>query len=236
MSPRRVIPLLTLLVVVGAGAPADSARVDSRHADAAALYNSGTEALRRGDLGPAVALLEAARRIDPRAGDVRANLAIARSRVQERAGSDSHGPIPVPSPLALSAPERWNAAAAVAALGALILLTAAFRPLPRRLAILGAACFALGALSGLMLLLGAREEARHPQAVVVAPVLDVLPAPDERPASPYLLAAGEEVRLGTTRGDLVEVRVGGNTIGWARRSGLWRVADAPRYTAGFGSR
>ena len=70
----------------------------------------------------------------------------------------------------------------------------------------------------------------------LAPVLDVVPAPDERPVSPYLLAAGEEIRLGASKGDLTEVRVGGNTIGWARRSGLWRVDEAPRYTASSGSK
>jgi hypothetical protein len=182
-----------------------------------------------------VALLAAARRIDPRAGDIRANLAVARARVQERSGSDARA-IPVPSAFALSASERWNAAAALAAIGALLLLAAAFRPLPRRLAVLGVACFALGTLWFLMLFLGAREEARHPQAVVVAPVLDVVPAPDDRPVSPYLLAAGEEVRLGAARGDLVEVRVSGNTIGWVPRSGLWRVDEAPRYTASSGSK
>lgn len=231
MRARLGVLALALLFVLGA-APAS---VDSRNFDAAALYNHGTEALRRGDLGPAVALLAAARRIDPRAGDIRANLAVARARVQERSGSDARA-IPVPTALALSASERWNAAAALAAIGALLLLTAAFRPLPRGVALLGVACFALGALSFLMLFLGAREEARHPQAVVVAPVLDVLPAPDERPVSPYLLAAGEEIRLGATRGDLVQVRVGGNTIGWARRSGLWRVDEAARYTASSGSK
>ena len=231
MKTNARILALVLLFLFGAGM-----RAESKPVDAGALYNAGTDALRRGDLGPAVALLDAARRIDPRARDVRTNLGIARARVQERSGSDSHAAPSVSSPFALSTSERWNAAGALAALGALLLLLAALRPLPRRIAILGPACFALGALSLLRLLRGAREEARHPQAVVVAPVLDVLPAPDERPVSPYLLAAGEEVRLGSARGDLVEVRVGGNTIGWARRSGLWRVADAPRYTAGFGSR
>jgi hypothetical protein len=225
--PRLVFMLVLLLALVGTS----PARADSKGVDAAALYNTGTEALRRGDLGPAVALLVAAHRIDPRAGDIRANLAVARSRVQERAGSDSRGPVPVPSALALSPPERWYAAAVLTLVGALLLLGSS-----RRLAIVGIASFGLGVFLGLMLFLGAREEARHPQAVVVAPVLDVVPAPDDRPASPYLLAAGEEVRLGAARGDLVEVRVSGNTIGWVPRSGLWRVVDAPRYTAGFGSR
>jgi hypothetical protein len=200
--------------------------------DASALYNRGSDALRRGDLGPAVAQLLAARRIDPRAHDIRTNLAIARSRVDEREGGDQAS-TRIPSALALSAPEAWNLAGALAAMGALLLLLAASR---RGLLILGGSVFAAGAFFGLGLLLRAREEARHPTAVVVAPMLEVLPAPEERPVSPYLLGAGEEVRLGTTRGDLVQIRVGGNTIGWARRSGLWRVDEAPRYTASSGSK
>ncbi|HZI88939.1 MAG TPA: hypothetical protein VFD83_00635, partial [Candidatus Polarisedimenticolia bacterium] len=117
----------------------------------------------------------------------------------------------------------------------LLLLVALSRARARRWVVAGAALFALGSLLGLGLFLRAREEARHPEAVVVAPMLDVLPAPDERPVSPYLLGAGEEVRMGAVKGDLVEVRVGGNPIGWVPRSGLWRVADAARYTAPSGS-
>ena len=124
-------------------------------------------ALRRGDLGPAVALLDAALRLDPRASDIRANLAIARARVAERSGSDARAPA-VPSSLALSAGERWNAAGSLALLGALLLLATASRPRSRRVMILGLACFALGSGGGFLLLLGAREEARHPEAVVVA--------------------------------------------------------------------
>jgi hypothetical protein len=132
--------------------------------------------------------------------------------------------------------ESWGASAALAAVGALLLWVSVLRPGSRFLPLLGSAVFAAGLLLGFALALGAREEARHPEAVVVAPVLDVAPAPEERPLSPYLLAAGEEVRLGPSRGDLVEVRVGGNSIGWARRSGLWRVTDAARYTGNSGSR
>src|SRR6185436_8163684 len=110
----------------------------------------------------------------PRARDVRANLAIARSGVAEHEGSSRPAP-------ALSAPELWNAAGAVTALGALLLLASVFRPRPRRLLVLGGAIVAAGTLLGLGLMLRAREEARHPEAVVVAPMLDVLPAPDERP-------------------------------------------------------
>ncbi|HYQ89450.1 MAG TPA: hypothetical protein VEU09_07460 [Candidatus Binatia bacterium] len=229
MRGRALVMALALAAALGHGNALAAV-------DAAALYNAGTRALARGDVGPAVAFLLAAHRIDPRARDIGANLAIARARVEESEGSSPRGEARAPSAVALSPAESWGASAALAALGALLLWAHALRPGPRFLALLGSAAFLAGLLLGLALLLRAREEARHPQAVVVAPVLDVAPAPEERPLSPYLLAAGEEVRLGHARGDLVEVRVGGNSIGWARRSGLWRVTDAARYTENSGSR
>ncbi len=220
-------------------APADSASAPAAQGspvDASALYNAGTEALGRGEIGPAVAFLAAAGRIDPRARDLRTNLAIARERAQENQGSGSRERGEVPSAFVLSPRESWLLSAALAMSGALSLWATAFRPRVRGLLVLGVAAFAAGALFWCVLLLRANEERRHPSAVVVAPVLEVAPAPEERPLSPYLLGAGEEVRLGRARGDLVEIRVGGNSIGWAARSGLWRVADAARYTADSGRR
>ena len=232
MRGRVVLLSLWLAAALGHGGSAWAAG----RLDAAALYNAGTRALVRGDTGPAVAFLLAAQRIDPRARDLRTNLAIARARVEESEGSGARGEARASSAVALSPAESWNVAAALAAIGALLLWVSAPRPGSRFLPFLGSAACAAGILFGFGLALRAREEARHPEAVVVAPVLDVSPAPEERPLSPYLLAAGEEVRLGRTRGDLVEVRVGGNSIGWTRRSGLWRVTDAARYTENSGSR
>lgn len=235
MRWREGIHALALAAAIQGGAHATAApasAVPARHADASALYNAGTEALGRGDLGPAVAFLAAAARIDPRARDIRTNLAIARERVQENQGSGARDAGRVTPAIALSRRESWILAAALAACGALSLWMAALRPRRgRAFLVLGIAMFAAGAFSWCILLLRANEERRHPQAVVVATVLEVAPAPDERPLSPYLLGAGEEVRLGRAHGDLVEIRVGGNAIGWAPRSGLWRVADAARYTA-----
>jgi len=233
---HALVTALALAASIGhGGTRADAAGPEGR-VDAAALYNAGTRALARGDTGPAVAFLLAAHRVDPRARDIRTNLAIARARVEESEGSSARGEARVSSAVALSPAESWGAAAALAALGALLLWASALRPGSRLFPLLGGAAFAAGILFAFGLALRAREEARHPHAVVVAPVLDVSPAPEERPLSPYLLAAGEEVRLGRARGDLVEVRVGGNSIGWTRRSGLWRVTDAARYTGNSGSR
>ncbi len=204
--------------------------------DASALYNAGTEALARGDLGAAVTFLLAASRIDPRARDIRTNLAIARARVAEAQGSGDRGTPSAPPPLALSWTESWYLAAALALAGALVASMAAARPRSGRLLLAASVIFGGGVLFSGALFLRAREEALHPAAVVVAPVLEVGSAPDERPMPPYLLGAGDEVRQGPARGDLVQVRVSGNAIGWARWSGLWRLADAPRYTGNSGSR
>jgi len=223
--------ILSLAMVAGLAAAAPRHADAPARADASALYNAGTAALARGDLGPAVTFLLAAHRIDPRARDTRTNLAIARERVTEAQGSGTRERMRIPSAVTLSPAESWILSAALAALGALLLWGAAFRQPSRGLLVAGIAAFVSGAMLWIVLMLRAGEERRHPQAVVVAPVLSVAPAPEERPLSPYLLGAGEEVRLGRARGDLVEIRVGGNSIGWAPRSGLWRVADAARYTA-----
>jgi hypothetical protein len=206
--------------------------------DASLLYNAGTVALQRGELGEAVALLAAAERIDPRAADVRRNLALAQAQVAAGRGED--GAVPAPAgPIALSVAEAWWLAAlllaAAAALGALQRVR---RPLRARRPVRGAALalLATGALLTLWLASRALEERAHPEAVVVAPILEARRGPDEPPRPPVLLRAGERIRLGRERGGAVEVRIGGSSIGWVPREGLWRVADAPRYTGKFVSR
>jgi len=234
VTGRAAFYLVVSLALLCGPVRAEAATKADAPVDAAALYNAGTEALGRRDLGPAVTFLLAAYRIDPRARDIRTNLGIARARVEESQGSADQAPHPAPPPIALSWTESWYLAIAFAMAGALISWLAAMRPRSTRLLVAGSAFFALGILSFSALLLRAHEEGVHPSAVVVAPVLEVGPAPDERPLPPYLLGAGDEVRLGPSRGELVQVRVSGNVIGWAKRSGLWRVIDAPRYTRNSG--
>ena len=235
MTWRAGLYLALTLALLCAPLRAAAKRNNPYLADAAELYNAGTRALARRDLGPAVTFLLAAYRIDPRARDIRTNLGIARARVDESQGSQDQTSHPAPPPVALSWTESWYLAVAFALAGTLISWLAATRRHSTRLLITGTVFFAVGFLCFGALLLRAREEAVHPTAVVVAPVLDVGPLPEERPLPPYLLGAGDEVRLGPSRGDLVQVRVGGNAIGWAKRAGLWRVADAPRYTRDSGS-
>jgi hypothetical protein len=196
-----------------------------------ALYDAGTEALARGDLGAAVTMLKAASRIEPRARDIQANLSLARSRAAARAGEGERGEEPAPRPFPISSAESWWLAAAVLCLAS---ISGAFGLRLRSRAWLVSAPVLLVAVAlGLAGVQAARflEESRRPEAVVVVPILAAGPAPDERPRPPYLLGEGDEVRMGAARGPLVEVWIGGNPIGWAARTGLWRVIDAPRYTA-----
>jgi hypothetical protein len=203
------------------------------------LHNAGAAALARNDAGPAVAFLLAARRLDPRAADIGRNLELAASRAAAARGADPVSPgLPVAP---VSAREAWWLAAALVVAGAL--LASRWRlahapgpraPARRRLLLLaGHAPLVAGLALGAALALHAREEAVHPEAVVVAPSLAAGPAPNERPRPPYLLGAGEIVRLGRTRGALVELLVSGTPIGWAERAGVWRVDEVARYTAAF---
>ncbi|HKQ18441.1 MAG TPA: hypothetical protein VJW75_01720, partial [Candidatus Eisenbacteria bacterium] len=95
---------------------------------------------------------------------------------------------------------------------------------------------AAGVLVVTWLTIVALGENAHPEAVVVAPLLEARRGPDEPNRSPVLLRAGERVRLGRAIAGDVEVRLGGTPIGWAAREGLWRISDTPRYTAQFESR
>jgi hypothetical protein len=204
-------------------------------ANAGTLYDAGTSALARGDLGPAVTLLKAAARLDPRARDIRTNLALARKTAAARRSdveqaTDAPGP-----PLSLSDTELWWIAASLPCGAAIFGALGLRRRSKAWLIAVPAGLVALSLAIGIFEGARAIEEARHPEAVVVVPILAASPAPEERPRPPYLLGTGEEVRIGKAKGALVEVWVGGNPIGWASRSGLWRVIDAPRYTAGADS-
>jgi hypothetical protein len=130
-------------------------------------------------------------------------------------------------------------AAALLAFAAVARGARAFRPEgpsragSRALAIVPAVA---GIVLAAWLTIGALQERAHPEAVVVAPLLEARRGPDEPQRPPVLLRAGERVRLGRAIGGDVEVRLGGTPIGWAAREGLWRVSEAPRYTEQFESR
>jgi hypothetical protein len=207
-------------------------------ADASALYNAGTAALERGDVGQAVAFLAAARRIDPRAPDVRRNLAIAERTVAAARG-ESPGPAPPGGPaFALAAAEAWWLAALLLALGAAAAIAGIWglsRKQKRILQWSAAAALTAGGLLAIWLGAAAAVERRYPEAVIVAASVEARRGVDEAPRTPLLMRAGERVRIGRSHGEDVEVILGGSPIGWVPREAVWQVADTPRYTAGLRS-
>lgn len=209
-------------------------------ADASALYNAGTAALERGDVGQAVAFLAAARRIDPRAPDARRNLAIAERTVAAARG-DTPSALPATGgpALALSAAEGWWLAALLLALGAaagVVAIWGVSRKRARLLKVSAAAALAAGALLTLGLGAAAILERKHPDAVIVVASVEARGGVDEAPRTPILMRAGERVRIGRSHGEDVEVILGGSPIGWVPRAAVWHVADTPRYTAGLRSK
>jgi|GEM_PF-1667005 len=200
--------------------------------DASSLYNAGTLALERGEIGPSVAFLTAAKRLEPRASDIRANLAQAEVASLRARGGDM-GANTFDLPAFVSAREAWWLGAVLLGCGALLSVAGAFRPLPRRLRATAPACLALGVLISGYLHIQAWEEKTHPEAVVIVPALSVERGPGEPSRAAVLLGAGERVRLGAVRGTQTEIRIGGNPIGWAEREGLWKVVETPRYTAQY---
>jgi hypothetical protein len=206
--------------------------------DASILYDAGTLALERGQIGEAVALLSAARRIDPRAADARRNLAIAENQVVAARG-ESPPPIPSGPAVALSSAEGWWLAALLLAAGSAAGILATWERRSERVRVfrvVALVALAVGLSLTAWLGTGAVRERKTPEAVVVAVNVEARRGVDEAPRTPILLRAGERVRTGPTRGDDVEVILGGSPIGWVPRAALWHVAEAPRYTRGLRSK
>src|SRR6185295_3219474 len=199
--------------------------------DATALYNAGTIALERGAVGPSVTFLLAAVRLEPRAADVRTNLANALVAAAHAAGDEERSDDAAPIPLA--AGEAWWLAAVVLAIGAMLGIAHAIVGLSWPARWIGNGLMIAGIALSTWTHYAAWEESAHPEAVVIAPTLSVERGPEEPSRPAVLLSAGERVRLGVERAGRVEVRLGSVRIGWAAREGLWRVADAPRYTSEF---
>lgn len=213
--------------------------------DATALYDAGSDALAHGRLGEAVLLLRGAARLEPRANDVARNLSIAEARVALSRGEIAEqGKAPGASGtgMFLSAGEGWLLAVVLLTLGAggmfwrwkragVITARATREPRPARLArrlldVAGAA----GLLAALLLSAAALQDQLFPEAVVLDASLPLTAASGQPLPDAPALMAGERVRLAGEREGLVEIRLGGTSVGWGRLSGVWRVRDAARYT------
>ena len=227
---KRTLAKATLAAFLVAGA-AHGATTPPPRADI--LYNAGTTALDRGEVGPAVAFLTAAARLEPRARDIQINLKQATIDAARTRGVESQDEIEVAHDVPFSTTELAWAGAILLLLGAGLGIAARLTRLPRGFAIAAVAVVLVGTTLHIWLLARAHAEAVHPEAVVIVPQLAVERGPDEPSRAPVILGAGERVHLGPTRGGQVEIRVAGAAIGWAPHEGLWRVQETPRYTARY---
>jgi len=87
-----------------------------------------------------------------------------------------------------------------------------------------------GMALSLILAAGATLDLVAPEAVVMEDRVRLTAASGQPLPGEPALVAGERVRLGRRQERLIEVRLGGTAVGWARRSAFWRVRDAAEYT------
>ena len=225
IAPARAVVFAVAIVAAASAAlrsPALAKAADT-HGEATALYNEGTASLQRGDVGPAVLLLSAAARLEPRAVDVRVNLEHALRASAQARGEDATDESGFRWPLA--ADEAWWLAGGLLAAAMLLALSGS------RLRIPSIAVLAVGVSLSAGLHVMEWREAHRPEAVVITRTLSVEHGPEEAVRPTIVLGEGERVHLGRTSGTRVEVWIGGAPVGWAARDGLWRVADAARYTS-----
>jgi hypothetical protein len=194
------------------------------HESAALHVNLGNALWRAGQRGRAIASYRRALRLDPRDGDARSHLELARGANVDRLVGEPGRPFL--ARVAERTPDGTAAAAFAlpwAALWtALALRTRAGR---RRRAPLGAAAAAAALLAGAGgLLLAARVEERQREvAVVVAPVSPVRDGPEAALRPAFELHEGTAVHVLEVRGEAVRVRLDNGLEGWVRARDVERV-------------
>ena len=190
------------------------------------LYNLGTAALRKGDLGPAVLYLERARKLGGTDDDVGANLAIARARqTDEVVGAALDEPFV--ERLARAVPRdlvTWVFLGLWLSGFALVFL---FRVLPRGRRTL------VGVLAGVLLVAAVpvggalaahvwvHAQVRH--GVVMADALQARELPNGVSRVSFEVHAGLKVRLLETEGRFVRIRLPNGLVGWADREGITQI-------------
>ncbi len=232
---------LALAVALAVGAPdpaepaarlaAANARLEAGDAEgAAAAYeallaeglespalhvNLGAARLRAGRRGGAIASFERALRLDPRDGDARADLALARSRDLDRLAAAPGASLV--ARVAERTPDGWAAAALAAPWALLWLLVALRRRAAGRLravAGLAAVLAGLAAGAGGVLLAARAAERRARVAVVVAAEAPVRDGPEAALRPAFTLHEGTAVRVVEAREDALRVRLANGLEGW----------------------
>jgi len=190
---------------------------------AAACYNLGNALFKSGQVGRAIVQYRRARYLAPRDGDVRANLAFARSYRADKVLSP-------PGPMAQALDDAFHLlsareAAMLAAVSFLLGAIALASWIVRRWTALAVAAVALALVSLFGLVtqrVWAGEQDSRP-GVIVAPEVDVLAGPEPGARQILLAHDGTEVQVRERRGDYLLVQLPGGSGGWLRAGTIERV-------------
>lgn len=201
---------------------------DQGIADGRLYFNMGLAYQQADDLGNALWSARAAQQLTPRDADVRALLAgIQKAIAEQTPAISSAGAASLPTTLAATV-QQWLTGDELAglALGAwtlfALLLVVAMLAIPGRLqkrARSVAGLFGVGFVA-IMLLWGSQTIGHTPQAVVVAPAVEVRSGPGGAFPARRTLLAGAEVRTDSHKSGWTEIGLAEGATGWAPSDAL----------------
>lgn len=209
----------------GQAAEAYQQLVDQGFTDSALFYNLGNAYFKEGDYGRAIVNYRRAQLLAPRDTDIAANLELARGQIIDQPGETSESNQGV-----FSAIGHWTRnlltmnEMAMFALGAwilfvflLILFSNARQGSYLRETLQYAMVVTILTLVTGLISLGSRVyvEYSQPEAVVVAPEVNVTSGPGTQYVTEFVLHNGSEAHLLETRGNWVRLALAGNELqGW----------------------
>jgi tetratricopeptide (TPR) repeat protein len=196
-----------------------AALIDQGTASGMVHFNLGNAYLRNGELGSAIAELRRSHNLQPRDGDIQANLTFARQTTRDA--------IAPPEPSAVLSTllfwhyglSRSELAAALVLVNVLFWTLAALRLFFRESEILRWA--SIGAFAGLVLIGGsvaAHQFVPRPVAVIMPQEIDAYAAPDGEAVVRFKLHAGTEVLIRDERDGWLRIALPDQQQAWIERS------------------
>lgn len=200
--------------------------VERGYGGADVLYNLGTAALRKDDLGQAVLYLERARRAGGDGDDLLSNLALARARQADEVVGAGAGETFLER-LALATPRDlfvWAFLAFWLGGFTFVFLFRALKPGRRTWAgVLAGTLLVLAIPTGGVVAAHVFVAERIHSGVVTIPTLQARELPTGVSRVSFEVHAGLKVRLLETEGRYVRIRLPNGLVGWAEREGITRI-------------
>lgn len=193
--------------------------VAMRAAGSAVHFNLGNAYLRNGELGRAIAELRRSHNLEPRDGDIQANLAFARQSARDAIAPPEASPVLSTLLFWHYGLNRSELAAILVGLNILFWCAAAIRLFHRESEILR------WVLMGLLVVLvtiggsvAAHRFAARPVAVIVPQEIDAFSAPDGESVVRFKLHAGTEVLIKDEREDWLRIALPDEQQAWIERT------------------